>query len=34
LAVQNRTLDVAAAVPLYVRASDAELNLKIQPAAM
>jgi len=32
LRLQNKYLDIASAVPLYVRASDAELNLKM-PAA-
>ena len=32
LATGNRSLDIAAAVPLYVRASDAELNLNTGPA--
>lgn len=30
----NQSLDVATAVPLYVRASDAELNLKITPVTV
>lgn len=34
LATENRSLDIAAAVPLYVRASDAELNLNTGPATL